>query len=417
MADIVSSLFGLTPAQIRLQQQQQDRQFAQDIAETQATPYAKERALLGATVGSGLVRGVAGLLGIQDPQLAKASAVEGILQQVNNSLTPEERADPSLMYQRLAQEFAKNPMTQREAFMAQQQSQTAALEVGKIGSEINKNVSSAAESRAKATAALQEKLPNIEKLIAARDRAPTEEGKATIQKAIDKEVQANQASIEQEIVILSTKKANGTITQKELEQLDYLDNFKTRVAKAGATNISNVDKSLSAKTGDLLASELPGANASVDAIMAVSDIRNAINSGKVIVGPGATLRTTLAQFANVYAGGSNEQQLANTRQAIRGLADLALTARSRLKGTGAISNYEQQIVEKATTGNIENLTIPEIKVLTDVVERSAKSTYNDYTRKLQSVNDPALLNFYSPKPMPGAAGADIDSIVEKHRTK
>jgi hypothetical protein len=128
MADIVSSIFGFSPEQIKQQQLESDRRFAQDFAATQATPYAREQAMLGATVGSALTIGIAGLLGIQDPQLARASEMESILQQVNNSLTPEEKANPANLYGRLSETLAQNPKFQREALMAQQQAQSLGLE-------------------------------------------------------------------------------------------------------------------------------------------------------------------------------------------------------------------------------------------------------------------------------------------------
>ena len=55
--------------------------------------------------------------------------------------------------------------------------------------------------------------------------------------------------------------------------------------------------------------------------------------------------------------------------------------------------------------------------MTDVVERNAKSTYNDYTRKLQSIKDPDLVNIYSPKAMPTTGGSSVDSLVNKYKTK
>jgi hypothetical protein len=413
MAEIVQGLFGVSP---ELFKQQQDAQFrAQAIQEAQLDPQQQrylQKSLMGRQVG----RAIGGLLGSEDPMLARQTAENNVLQQVQSSLSPEDIQDPYKLslavYQAATQ--ANLPELANNAYQNMQVAQNQAIAQGKDVAITSKNI-------AEANKAYREALPKIVQLSNSLEIAKQSGNKTltdNIQAAINKEVELNKTSIENRMVELADKKALGTISNAELQELDYLDNFKTRLAKSGASSVQvNTDKSLAGKVGDIFSAELPAANASVDAIVAVGDIRKAISSNKVIVGPGATVRKTLAQVAQVYAGGTNDKQLANTRAAIQGLADLALTARARLKGTGSISNYEQETVEKATTGKIDDLTIPEIQVLADVVERNAKSTYNDYTRKLQSINDPDLVNIYSPKAMPTTDGSAINSLVEKYKSK
>lgn len=413
MAEIVQGLFGVSPDIFR---QQQDAQFrAQALAEAQLDP--RQGMVYDAAVGGRQFgRALGGLLGAQDPMLARQSAENNLLQQVQSSLSPEDLQDPyklsAAVYQ--AAMRANLPELANNAFQNMQAAQTQAIAQGKDVAITSKNI-------AEANKAYREALPKIVQLSTSLEIAKQSGNKTltnNIQSAINKEVELNKSSIENRMVELADKRALGTMTREEAQELDYLDNFKTRLAKSGGTTVQvNTDKSLAGKVGEIFATELPAANASVDAITAVGDIRKAISSNKVIVGPGASLRKTLSQVAQVYAGGTNDKQLANTRSAIQGLADLALTARARLKGTGAISNYEQQTVEKATTGSIDDLTIPEIQVLTDVVERNAKSTYNDYTRKLQSIKDPDLVNIYSPKAMPTTGGSSVDTLVNKYKTK
>lgn len=214
MADIVSSIFGISPDQIRLQQQQQDRQFAQDIAATQSSPYAKERALLGATVGSGLVRGVAGLLGIQDPQLARASEMENILQQVNTSLTPEEKANPANLYGKLAETLAQNPKFQREALMAQQQAQTLGIDFETKQAGLAEKYASAQKQRQDA-------------LLKQQDYIREEEGRKALQKL--QEVKAAQGltpTTEEVISVLSPYMDAGKLAglmQTSADKAEYRD--------------------------------------------------------------------------------------------------------------------------------------------------------------------------------------------------
>jgi len=413
MAEIVQGLFGVSPDIFR---KQQDAQFrAQALAEAQLDP--RQGMVYDAAIGGRQFgRALGGLLGAEDPALARQSAENQLLQQVQSSLSPADLQDPyklsAAVYQ--AAMRANLPELANNAYQNMQTAQTQAIAQGKDVAITSKNI-------AEANKAYRESLPKIVQLSNSLEIAKQSGNKTlsdNIQSAINKEVELNKTSIENRMVELADKRALGTITTAEKQELDYLDNFKTRLAKSGGTTLQvNTQKSIAAEAGAILSAELPAANASADAITAVGDIRKAISSNKVIVGPGATVRKTLAQVAQVYAGGTNDKQLANTRSAIQGLADLALTARARLKGTGAISNYEQQTVEKATTGSIDDLTIPEIQVLTDVVERNAKSTYNDYTRKLQSIKDPDLVNIYSPKAMPTENGSAINSLVDKYKTK
>jgi hypothetical protein len=161
-----------------------------------------------------------------------------------------------------------------------------------------------------------------------------------------------------------------------------------------------MDKSAGNKVGDILEKVLPGAEQAVNALQTVNQLRRVANSKDLIIGPGANIRTNLARFSQVYLGGSNEQQLGDSRTAIQGLANLALNARSRLQGSGSISDTEQALITKATTAGIEELTVPELTVLLDIVERDAKQTYNNYERKYKKVKDPDLQEFYAPPPIP-----------------
>jgi hypothetical protein len=83
MADnIVAGLFGLTPEMYQGQQYNQDLKRGYELA--QLDPGAAARAQLGASVGQ-LGRGVAGAMGIEDPQLKLISARNTIAQQIDQT--------------------------------------------------------------------------------------------------------------------------------------------------------------------------------------------------------------------------------------------------------------------------------------------------------------------------------------------
>jgi len=81
MADnIVGGLFGVDPAV--LQRQQQEREYAQDYRAVQLDPMQQSKlAILQGTRAFG--RGVGGLLGMEDPELAKASKIKQVASQIN----------------------------------------------------------------------------------------------------------------------------------------------------------------------------------------------------------------------------------------------------------------------------------------------------------------------------------------------
>ena len=86
MATVAESLFGVTPESLQRQRQQQLRQEAMDFASI-SDPFQQANFAIYQGAGN-LARGVGGLLGAQDPELAKAATLQGIMKQANTS-TPE----------------------------------------------------------------------------------------------------------------------------------------------------------------------------------------------------------------------------------------------------------------------------------------------------------------------------------------
>jgi hypothetical protein len=80
--NIVAGLFGMTPDMYQRQQYQQDLQQGYDLA--RLDPGAAARAQLPAGIGQ-IGRGIAGAMGIEDPQLKLISARNSIFQQIDQS--------------------------------------------------------------------------------------------------------------------------------------------------------------------------------------------------------------------------------------------------------------------------------------------------------------------------------------------
>lgn len=156
-----------------------------------------------------------------------------------------------------------------------------------------------------------------------------------------------------------------------------LINAKKEVAQAGASNIVvNQDRSffdkLAGEVGQGIANQAAAAKDAVKTIRSADQIRDALATGKVTAGPGTTLRMAGAQVAAALGFSTDQEGLVQTRQTIQGLAKLALGARAQLKGQGQISDFEGKTLQKAETGDINDLSLPEIKAIADVADKAAR---------------------------------------------
>jgi hypothetical protein len=150
MAEIVQGLFGVSPDIFR---QQQDAQFrAQALAEAQLDP--RQGMVYDAAIGGRQFgRAVNSLFGAEDPMLARQSAENNLLQQVQSSLSPADLQDPyklsAAVYQ--AAMRANMPELANNAYQNMQKAQTQAISQGK-------DVALTTEAYAKATKAVREQL-------------------------------------------------------------------------------------------------------------------------------------------------------------------------------------------------------------------------------------------------------------------
>ena len=165
--NIVPSLFGLTQQQVRQQQLTQDQRYAQQIASMQQTPYAQERAMLGATVGSGLVRGIAGLFGLKTGEEQRAFQMDEALKAAVSSLPPEQRNDRAAVMSKVSEMLMGNPEFQREGLEAQFRANEFDLEDtstrAKTASYIASEKSAEASANLNKVRATQEVLDNQQK--------------------------------------------------------------------------------------------------------------------------------------------------------------------------------------------------------------------------------------------------------------
>jgi len=150
-------------------------------------------------------------------------------------------------------------------------------------------------------------------------------------------------------------------------------------ARTGATNISvNTERSflgdLSKEVGGQVARATEQAKAAAGTLGTVTQIRQALDSGRVVSGPGTTPIVVLNQIGEVIGvnGADATERLNNTRKAIQGLAQLELDAAQQMKGQGQITEAERAIIRRAASGDIDGMTNTELRTLMDSLDRTAR---------------------------------------------
>jgi len=179
-----------------------------------------------------------------------------------------------------------------------------------------------------------------------------------------------------------------------------------------STNVSvSMDKGIASQIGPMLKDERIQAQGAASQIDASDRVIQAVDTNKIIAGPTASAQLRLAQVGSVLGvtGADTAETIANTRQAIRGFAELTLQGRKSMRGEGAITESEGKLAERAFSGDIDSLTPAEIKQLANASKRSAEFSLGEYNRKLEALKkDPAtaqLVPFYEVTRMPAAPAA------------
>lgn len=213
-----------------------------------------------------------------------------------------------------------------------------------------------------------------------------------------------------------------------------VQDFQMGLRRAGRPQTTvnvNADKPFAAALGTgaagILEASSNAARGGAQTLGTVNQLRAAINTGKVMSGPG----TTAIQFFNQVAGG-DPAKLQATRATMQGLAKLTLDARGSLKGQGTITDREQALLERAVSGDLDRLTIPEIRTITDVAERAAKAAIAANRSNVEraravpgsgnvvdfyNVDEPAAAPTSAPQVAPNAAAASPQAVVDELRRR
>lgn len=136
MADIVNSLFGLSPQEMRAEKLAANRERSLGLAALAPEGYGAIVAGAG-DIGFALGEGLGSLFGMEDPALTKAKNIENVLGMVQNELGPDGISDPTKLYPLLSQKLNEAGLS-REATKVSLMGTDEIAKFQKTQAEINK---------------------------------------------------------------------------------------------------------------------------------------------------------------------------------------------------------------------------------------------------------------------------------------
>ena len=163
-----------------------------------------------------------------------------------------------------------------------------------------------------------------------------------------------------------------------------LEEYKRISAPPGVNVNVKTGEGIAGQVGPILKEERVAATGAALQIDAADRVISAIDTGKVLSGPGTSVANRALQIGSVLGvtGKDANEIIANTRQTIRGLAELTLQGRKSMRGEGSITESEGKLAERAFSGDITDLTNEEIKILASASKRAANFKLGQYNKQL-----------------------------------
>jgi hypothetical protein len=176
-----------------------------------------------------------------------------------------------------------------------------------------------------------------------------------------------------------------------------------------------INKSLSDVAPMLVASKTATSGA-IQQADAANRIIQSLDTNKIFTGAGANQKLQAAQIGQMLGitGGKTEEIVANTRQAIQGLAQLTLQGRKQMRGEGAITQSEGELAERAMSGDV-SLTAGELRILANAAKRSAKFTYDQHQSMMGALakDSPNSVPYYQLEVNPNIFGESTTDVRKK----
>lgn len=199
---------------------------------------------------------------------------------------------------------------------------------------------------------------------------------------------------------------------------------KTTTHQPGSNVSVKVDNKMgegvAAQVGPMVKATQDAAVGAVNQADAADRVLRAVNSGNVIAGPGASFRLFGAQVGQTLgvSGRNATEQLQNTREVIRGLAEFSLNARKSLAGQGQITENEQKLLDRAVSGDIDSLTPLEISQIAQITRRQAQRTHQAHERNVGRLKSnpttAGLADYYEVPAFPAAPQSGAPGRVRRY---
>lgn len=166
---------------------------------------------------------------------------------------------------------------------------------------------------------------------------------------------------------------------------DWLRDNKRAGASSVNVGMPKIDikmgDSVAGQVGPMLKDSRTAVHGAVKMFDAASRIEQALASNQVSAGPLTSQVQTVKQFVQKIAGG-NDENIRQTQQVIRSLAQMAVEARKQLQGQGQVTENEAKAVAKADAGDIDSLTTGELADLVTLTKRAAHFTAKGHQEML-----------------------------------
>jgi hypothetical protein len=167
--------------------------------------------------------------------------------------------------------------------------------------------------------------------------------------------------------------------------------FQLAQKKAGASNVNvktdvKMGEGVAAQVGPMVKDSKIQTGGAVKMYDAANRIEQAIASNGVSAGPLTTQIQTVKQLVQ-KVGGGNDDGIRQTRQVIKSLAQMSVEARKQLQGQGQVTESEAAAVAKADAGDINDLTIGELKDLVTLTKRAAHYTAKSHQEMLTGLDE------------------------------
>ena len=120
------------------------------------------------------------------------------------------------------------------------------------------------------------------------------------------------------------------------------------------------------------------------ALGAANKLDQAIKSGNLNVGPTANVGQYLGQLGDSlgFVNQKGQEKLVNTRQALQGLAQMWASERGQAKGQGTLTEGENALYGKIASGNLNEISIPELKYMVESTKNKGNYYRSEYENKL-----------------------------------